>query len=336
MTEQSTQGSYGQDHGESREDLLTRFFNGPQALLDGQEWLTKHGLKRGHTSTLCNIYARWRKEPNKPISLSDCERLYGISRKTAAKLLSIIACEAGYEVERVKRHNGADRGYILRRRSDKNKRPDEGCDANRSGSDAATRRVAPSTQRSETYNSPTRTFYKNQDQDIQSKADIGGPAGPLVMRLQWTENEELMLCTAIEIYQERQDDFYGDNYHIDANDRLDLLDAAKRHHKRYLDGDTEESLEYRLANALNRAEAHSWSYERAHPHSTSSHFGAHLRRDSLPPLVSTDDVNDHSEAEASESRHPKVRWCASSHQWLAAGSKYLGETFPEGVISPFL
>jgi hypothetical protein len=145
-----------------------------------------------------------------------------------------------------------------------------------------------------------------------------------------------MLATAIEIYDERQHDFCTFSPYISDRDKTSLFDAAKRHHERYLNGETRESLEDRLARALNRAEAHSWNYERPHPHPTGQHFGAHLGQKALPTLESTDEVEDYTKAQASEIRHPNVRWHAESQEWVATRGFYFGETFPVADISPFL
>ena len=60
------------------------------------------------------MYGSWWHEKNKPVSNSDAKRLYGISRKKAAKIYEMLCEEFGLELETIKTVNGRDAGFIMR------------------------------------------------------------------------------------------------------------------------------------------------------------------------------------------------------------------------------
>ena len=85
----------------------------PRELFFAQDCLRKAGMRPSHAATLLNIIARWQIEPNKPVSIHDWGRLYGITRNTGRKLLNVLVDQMGFTRRDVKRHSGADNGFVL-------------------------------------------------------------------------------------------------------------------------------------------------------------------------------------------------------------------------------
>ena len=311
------------------------FFNSPEALLEAQEWLEKHGLSPTHCQTLTNIHARWLHEPNKPISLSDCSRLYRCSRATALRLLMVLQKELGYSCERVTKHSGADRGYVMSRSgrrpaataelqsaAQRSKKRQRGCSAEDRGCPVEVRGVTSARQGGDLCATPTRTSFKNEDQEPiqeQELSSVRQAATP--QRVSWTKDQEQMLRAALELFSQRQAQT-GGAWELDPADEQQLIATAKKALAAFERGSSPEPLETRLAEALNRAEAHAWSMGRALPHDTARHFGVHLRPEGFDPVHPTSDYG--SDINCHDENYPAFAWCPDQGQWLATHPGYCG------------
>lgn len=310
------------------------FFIPPDRLLQAQECLARNGLSRTHCATLCNIEARWRHEPNKPISLRDISRLYGVSRSTAGKLLGVLEAEYGYRCERVFKESGADRGYVMRRAAAGSGELPGSTEKSREGGTCASgecnagdRRVPPTLQGSATCVAPTRTSYKNPLQEpLQDKELSGSRSGARPLRVNWGSEEEEMTQAALDLFTRCQAQ-RGGAWELEPDDRQQLLEAAVRAHNASERGDSPFSLESRLADALNRAEAHAWAHGRPLPHAAAQHFGVHLRPE---PFEAIKPVSEHGrEANAHDEDFPGVVWCPDRREWLSGSADYCGATFAQ-------
>lgn len=316
--------------------LQDAFFHSPGELLKASAWLQKHGISKIYNSTLLNIHNRWRREPQKLLSLSDIQRLHNCTRKTARRLLDVLAAENGYALERVQRRNGADGGYLMRHAgSDQRQtapaatgelREDAGRSVSRTqGVTPGDQGVSSTTQGGDSYDAPSRTSSKNpvQEPDQEKELSSSRCRAPL-HRLDWEEGEK-MFDAALSVFSRCQAQL-GGAWELEPDDRQQLLHAAQKLEAAFQRGECHEGLETRLADALDRAEAHAWGLGRRLPHDAATHFGAHLRSDALEPVRVLSEYG--ADSNCHDECFPAVVWCDELHQWQATHEGYCGETFP--------
>lgn len=305
------------------------FYLPPDQLREAQTWIKRNGLARVYGPALCNIHSRWKHQPNKPLSLSDIDRQYGVSRKTAKRLLEVLAAECGYTLERSHRRSGADEGYLMRQ-------------ANIAGVDEAQTMIEKSTpcwpsapewaspqgqgvhpmpQGGESCAPPSRNNIKTpmQEKELSSQR-----CRAELHRLDWKEGGR-MFNAALGVFERCQARFGGE-WELEENDRQQLLDAAKKLEAAFQRDECNEGLEIRLANALDRAEAHAWSQYRRCPHSAAKHFGVHLRPDALEAVLAWSRHN--KGGNCRDESLPAVEWCRVDNRWQATNLSYGGDTFP--------
>jgi len=143
-------------------------------------------------------------------------------------------------------------------------------------------------------------------------------------RLDWKEGGR-MFNAALEVFERCQARF-GGAWELEEADRKQLLHAAKKLELAFQRGECDEGVEIRLANALDRAEAHAWNHGRRFPHSAATHFGVHLRAAPLAPVQTWD--RNTPEGNCHEESFPAVEWCHKEERWHATNYDYLGELFP--------
>jgi hypothetical protein len=366
------------------------YFIPPRQVLSAQQWLKQHGLSSSHCLLLANLYARWVHEPNRPISLSDQERLYGGTRRTVKKLLTVMAVECGCSLELAKHENGAATGYLLRRgvsggacpreaptaelpdqeQGSSNQRPSavhDGASATgelpernppsssellsgsnsrqipanarsgvssrkQGGCSTQHRRVSPTEQGGELQSAATRTFSKNPSQEPEQNQDLCSPRSRAQLhRVQWDNEEERQFQAALDTFAREQAKRDG-MWELEPEDRQQLLEAAKRLHGASQRGEAWPSLQRRLADALDRAEAHAWALGRPVRHSAGQHFGAYLRPEPLDAVRPLSEFKGNSNCH--DEAFPAVSWCPQPPEWRATHEYYCGETFPivNGVV----
>lgn len=305
------------------------FYLPPLQLKEAQAWLIGNGISRAHCATLCNIHNRWKHQPNKPLSLSDIDRLYGITRKTAKRLLDVLAAKCGYTLERSRRRSGADEGYLMRQANT------AGVDEARTTTEHSTpcwpsgpegvspqgQGVSPLPQGGESCAPPSKNNIKNtmKEKELSSQR-----CRAELHRLDWEEGGR-MFDAALEVFEGCQARLGGE-WELEEDDRQQLLHAAQRIEAAFQRGECVEGIETRLANALDRAEAYSWSHYRRFPHNAAKHFGVHLRADPLEPVQIWD--RDTAEGNCHQESIPAVEWCHEEGCWQATNHEYSGELFP--------
>lgn len=293
------------------------FRNPPSAKFEAQAALTKHGLSKSHTLAYLDLWAAWDMEPNKPISLTDLQRLNGPTRKVWRELLTVLCEEQGLEKERVQKHSGRDAGYVLRRRSPETKnqardwensldetameipiagvseRHEQTTDVTQRYGEAirecaaGTSHLAPGDHTSDPVRpapgdhlqEPSKNLY--QEPLTRTHKDLSHAAfaeRPIARGLAIE-----MIRGAVEVYDQQQAIFSGRV--SDAQTVATLISQAV--------GLADDVISERLGIGLGRACAQHWYYERPSPHDAGSqlcralqgHFNA-LEDDNCPPDAS--------------------------------------------------
>jgi hypothetical protein len=281
------------------------FRNPPSAKFEAQAALIKHGLSKSHTLAYLDLWAAWDMEPNKPISLTDLQRLNGPTRKVWRELLTVLCEEQGLEKERVQKHSGRDAGYVLRRRSQgmKNQvgtsaeavseRHEQTTDVSQRYGEAirgcavGTTHLAPGDHTSDPVGpapgdhlqEPSKNLY--QEPLTRTNKDLSHTAfaeRPIARGLAIE-----MIRGAVEVYDQQQATFGGRV--SDAQTVATLINQAV--------GLADDVISERLGIGLGRACGQHWYYERPSPHDAGKqlcaalqgHFNA-LDDDHCPPDAS--------------------------------------------------
>lgn len=321
--------------------LHDAFFHSPGELLKAQDWLQKHGVSKLYCTTLLNIHNRWRREPQKALSRSDIQRLYGCTRKTAGRLLEVLAAEGGYALERVQRRNGADGGYLMRRAgSDQRQTAPAGTGEHREDAASSVPRtqgvtpedqgVSSTTQGGDFYDAPSKTSSKNPIQEPEQHQSLSRERSRASLtKLHWGQDEEDQFQAALDVFA-RQQARRGGIWELEAKDHQCLLEAAKRVHQAHQSGVIgEPGLTQRLADALGRAEAHAWALGRPFPHRAGKHFGVHLQHEPFERVVPSGDGDANPwDCNCDGFSFPDLWWCTIHKRWQAYHENYCGETFP--------
>ena len=316
------------------------FFIPPSELRRAAEWCKKHNLKGYHCTTLSNIHARWLREPQKPLSLRDTSMLYCISRRTARKLLDVLAHECGYIVERSRNSYGLDEGFLLVPISNNpvgSGGPDPGLiDTGRvpgqspGAKEAVMCRTDSGAPQSRGWNSaeqgpashgatsttPSRTIKKGFKEEVRQNSEWLA----WFQQYQIGTEQEAMLEQALMLWVMRQGMRQGCSS-VDACDVQEIVEAFLSIQADLREGEEESSLTWLLAGALDEAESEFWQQGKNVPECAGGFFS---KRISLDYHKSKMQQNFSANPLKVSSQNPRLAWDKNNGKWVSRNPRYEG------------